>query len=149
MARHIDTQSVAPRLLDGHPPPGFDCGRDPQKRFFCEYAWTDQQERISATHLYFVGGMLAAYCTLSIDALELGSRERPKSIRFKRVGAAKLAQLGVDVHFQRSGLGRVVVADVTNVGRKAWETTGCRYVTVDAKPDLVGGTRSWGSLRTG
>jgi GNAT superfamily N-acetyltransferase len=142
----IAPYQVAPRLLDDAPPRGFDCEREPQNRFFYEYAWPDQQERISATHLYYVDGTLAAYCTLCIDALELGTREREKTIRYKRVGAAKLAQLGVDVHFQGSGLGRLVVSDVTIIARKAWETTGCRYVTVDAKPHLVHWYQSQGFL---
>jgi GNAT superfamily N-acetyltransferase len=129
---------VVPRTLDGPPPLGFDCGQDAQNRFLYDYAWPDQVERISATHLYYVRGLLAAYCTLCLDALELGTRERAKEIRFKRVGALKLAQLGVDVRFQGAGLGALVVSDVTNIARDQWKHAGCRFVTVDARPELVG-----------
>ena len=133
----IDPDEVVPRLLDGPPPLRFDCGRESQNQFLYESAWLDQEERVSATHLYFVRGLLAGYCTLCLEALELGTRERAKTIRYKRIGAVKLAQLGVDLSFQGSGLGHLVVADVTNIARNQWTSTGCRYVVVDAKPDLV------------
>jgi ribosomal protein S18 acetylase RimI-like enzyme len=50
----------------------------------------------------------------------------------------KLAQLGVDQRFQGLGLGREVIADVVALAREAALRVGCRYVSLDAHPDLVG-----------
>src|SRR5687767_13399896 len=102
--------SIVRRMLDAPPPAGFDCGRDAQNRFFYDWAWHDQQEGVSTTYLYYVQGILAAYATICMDSLELGSREKPKSIRHKEIAALKLAQLGVGRRFQGQGLGRMIVA---------------------------------------
>jgi ribosomal protein S18 acetylase RimI-like enzyme len=56
----------------------------------------------------------------------------------------KLAQLGVSVPFQRRGIGRLVVADVISLARTEARQIGCRYVTLDAQPDLVGWYESQG-----
>ncbi|HET7228532.1 MAG TPA: GNAT family N-acetyltransferase [Longimicrobium sp.] len=72
-----------------------------------------------------------------MDALQLGRRERDHSIRYQEVSALKLAQLGVARPFQGMGVGRLVVADVINRARREAEHVGCRYVTLDARPDLV------------
>src|SRR3954454_7346300 len=100
----ISIENVVIRLLDGPPEAGFDCGREDQNVFLYERAWEDQQEKASATYLYHVNGMLAGYATVCMDALPLGKRERGLRIRYKEVGALKLAQLGVDLRFQGRGL---------------------------------------------
>lgn len=124
--------------LAGEPPPGFDCGRETQNRFLYECAWRDQQERVSSTWLYYAKGLFIAYATVCLDAIPLGTREKPRTIRYKYIGALKLAQLGVDRRFHGSGLGTEVVADILDGARQAPVRFTCRYVTVDAQPDLVG-----------
>jgi GNAT superfamily N-acetyltransferase len=133
----LSLDDLAIRRLDGLPPLGFDCSRDAQTSFLYDRAWHDQQERLSTTYLYYVTGILAAYATVCMDALELGTRERLITIRYKMVSALKLAQLGVDRRFQGQGLGKLVVADVIALARDEAEKVGCRYVTLDAQPDLV------------
>lgn len=128
---------VVARLLDGPPEAGFDCGRADQNGFLYERAWEDQQEKVSATYLYHVNGMLAGYATVCMDALPLGTRERSLRIRYKEVGALKLAQLGVDLHFQGRGLGALIVADVIALAREISARVGCRYVTLDAHPEVA------------
>jgi ribosomal protein S18 acetylase RimI-like enzyme len=59
----------------------------------------------------------------------------------------KLAQLGVHRAFQGMGLGRTVVADVVEFARDEASRVGCRYVTLDAQPDLVGWYESLGFER--
>ena len=125
------------RKLDGDLPPGFDCGRESQTRFLYDYAWHDQRQRVSTTYLYQAAGLLAAYATVCMDAISLGSRERPSAIRYQEIGALKLAQLGVDRLFQGRGYGAMAVASVIALAIELSQRAGCRYVTLDAKPDLV------------
>jgi GNAT superfamily N-acetyltransferase len=125
------------RTLDGPPEAGFDCGRDEQNRFLYERAWPDQEAQLSVTYLYYVKGMLAAYATVCMDALPLGRREREAGVVYQDIGALKLAQLGVHRSFHGAGLGRLVVADVIELARDEAIRVGCRYVTLDAQPDLV------------
>jgi GNAT superfamily N-acetyltransferase len=125
------------RKLDGDPPAGFDCGREAQTRFLYDFAWTDQRQRVSTTYLYETHGILAAYTAVCMDAIPLGTRERPSSIRYQEVPALKLAQLGVDQSFHGRGFGTMAVADVVGLALELSQRAGCRYVTLDAKPDLV------------
>lgn len=73
-----------------------------------------------------------------MDALVLGTREKPSALRYKNLAALKLAQLGVDHAFQHRGIGLTVVGDVIMLALDEAQRVGCRYVTLDAQPDLVG-----------
>lgn len=129
---------ITRRRLDDSVLPAFDCGRDEQNRFLHEWAWRDQDEWLSTTHLYFVRGILVAYATVAASSVVLGTREKPQPVRHKSIGALKLLQLGVDRHFQGRGLANVVIADVISLARILSRRAGCRYLTLDAKPDLTG-----------
>jgi GNAT superfamily N-acetyltransferase len=118
--------------------PPFDCGREMQNRFLRERAWHDQQEGVSVTYLYFIAGIAYAYAAVSMDAVLLGTRERPASIPYRNIGALKVLQLAVDYRFQGHGLGAQVLKDVVALGREGSKRYGCRYLTLDAQPDLVG-----------
>lgn len=138
---------VVARRMDGPPAPGFDCGRKEQTAFLYERAYGDQQAGVSVTYLYYVKGILAAYATICMDALPLGPDERDRTVRYQEVGSLKLAQLGVTRSFQRMGVGKLVVADVLDRAKdEAWRV-GCRYVTLDAHPDLVGWYEAQGFKR--
>lgn len=132
-----DPLEVYVRKLDGMPPYGFDCGRHEQNRFLHEFAWEDQTELLSTTYLFYLKGICASYATLFMDSIPLGRHERGLSIRYKSVSALKLGQLGVDSRFQGSGLGKHVVGYAVNVARDESQRVGCRYLTLDAQPDLV------------
>lgn len=132
------SEDLVSRKLDQPLPPPLDCGREMQNRFLRECAWHDQQEMVSATYIYFAVGIPVAYATVSMGAVVLGTRERPKSIPYKMVGAVKLLQLAVDRRFQGQGLGGQILEDVAALAREGSKRFGCRYLTLDAQPDLVG-----------
>lgn len=129
---------LAKHKLDGPPPPDFDCEREAQNRFLLEQAWPDQGQRLSVTYLYRAGGSLAGFMAVCMDAVILGTREKPAAVHYKHIGALKLAQLGVDHAFHGQGLGTLIVFDAVNLALELSQQVGCRYVTVDAQPDLVG-----------
>jgi len=133
----ISIDDTVVRLLGGQPEAGFDCGHDEQNRFLYERAWDDQKERVSTTYLYHVNGMLAGYATVCMDSLPLSTRERALRIRYREVAALKLAQLGVDLRFQGRGLGTLIVAYVVELARELSARVGCRYVTLDAHPEVA------------
>lgn len=135
---------VVVHVLRSLPKAGFDCGREEQTRFLSERAWSDQKAQVSVTYGYYVGGILVAYATVCMDAIRLGKKERESDVRYSEVGAVKLAQLGVAVPFQGEGIGKLVVASVIRLARMVSGHVGCRYVTLDAQPDLVGWYESQG-----
>jgi len=132
--------------LDGPPEGDFDCGRTEQTAFFRERAYHDHMSRLSETYRYYVRGLLAGFATVCKDALQLGRRERDRSITYQKVSAVKLAQLGVALRFQGMGLGRLIVADIINRARRDTAFPG-RYVTVDARPDVAGWYELQGFVR--
>jgi GNAT superfamily N-acetyltransferase len=135
---------VSVHLLDGEPPAGFDCGREMQNDFLYRHAWEDQQAGASVTRLFLLNGMLAGYATVAMDSLVLTRPERDPELRFATVGAMKLAQLGVDLRFAGRGLGTLIVAYAIRLARDLSARVGCRYLTLDAQPDLVGWYTAFG-----
>jgi len=122
--------------LEGPPPGTFDCGREEQNRHLHDQAWQNQQKRLSTTSLLTVHGMPAAFVTVCMDALPLSRQERGTTIPYRWVGSLKLAQLGVDQRFQGAGLGRWAVSLAIQLAYDVGQHVGCRYVTLDAQPDL-------------
>jgi GNAT superfamily N-acetyltransferase len=122
--------------LGGPPPPEFDCGRDDQNAFLRQRAWVEQEALLSTTYLLMAGGNLAAFVTLCMSGISLDRREREPAIRFQEVAAVKLAQLGVDRSFQGRGLGGNLVGFAIDLARSVGVDIACRYVILDAQPDL-------------
>lgn len=116
---------------------GFDCGRAEQNAFLYERAWSDQEAQLSVTYLYYAHGILAAYATVCMDAVPLGPRERDRSVPYQETAACKLAQLAVSLPFQGIGLGKYVVGDIISRAQDEAKRIGCRFLTLDAQPDLV------------
>jgi GNAT superfamily N-acetyltransferase len=128
---------LAKQRLEGPPPHGFDCQREAQNAFLYEWAWSDQRQRLTTTYVYHAAGELVAYTTVCMDAVVLGTREKPAALRYKNLAALKLAQLGVDHTRSGRGLGTLIIYDVVNFALEMSQRVGCRYVTLDAQPDLV------------
>jgi len=122
--------------LDGEPPFGFDCGRAEQNEFLYERAWDDQQEFLSTTYLFLSDDVLAAYATVLMDSLSLSRTERG-GIPYRHVSACKVGQLGVDRRFQARGLGRFSLSYAVALARDVAARIACRYVSLDAQPDLI------------
>lgn len=128
---------LAKHKLEGVPPEGFDCQREAQNSFLYEWAWSDQRQRVTTTYVYRAAGALAGYMAVCMDAVILGTREKPPALRYKNLAALKLAQLGVDHRLSGRGLGTLIIFDAVNLALELSEQVGCRYVTLDAHPDLV------------
>jgi ribosomal protein S18 acetylase RimI-like enzyme len=81
--------------------------------------------------------------TLSMDPIVLLTSENPlSSIRLVRFPAVKVAQLAIHESWQGRGLGRKLVALAAGIASDLRARVGCRYLTVDAKADVVGWYRS-------
>lgn len=133
--------------LEGEPPPGFDCGRNEQNDFLYGLARRYHEADLGLTYLAFIKGIFAGYITVANDSITLGTRERGKGIPHPNVPALKLAQLGVDLRFQGSGLGRALVGIAVSLAVQTRGIAGCRYLTLDAQPDLLRWYESQGFVR--
>jgi len=124
--------------MEGQPEPGFDCGREAQNNFLYGRAWRDQKAGISVTYLLYVSGILAGFFTVMTDKLDLDRGEKLARVFYTQVPAIKIAQLAVDRRFAGRGLGKLLVAAGVHLVREIRTKVGCRVVTLDAQPDLVG-----------
>jgi hypothetical protein len=118
-----------------------------QNQFFHEQAWVDQGQRLSTTYVLEAHAITAGFVTLCMDAIPLSRQERGPSIRYQKVGALKLAQLGIDGRFQGIGLGRWAVGFVVDFANGMSARLACRYITLDAQPELEGWYREQGFRR--
>jgi GNAT superfamily N-acetyltransferase len=134
-----DDDDLNVMILREEPPTGFDCGRPEQNAYLYESARRDTENLASVTHLFFIKGIFAGYITLTSDGLRLASSEKDKGLRYTELPAMKLGQLGVDLRFQGRGFGAFLIGYAVDVARQLSASlgVGCRYVTVDAQPDLV------------
>jgi hypothetical protein len=137
-------EDVDAHVIDGQPPDGFDCGREAQNTFLYTRAWRDAKIGVTVTHLLFIKGMLAAYVTLMMDSIVMGREERPKGITWRVIPALKIAQLAVDRRFAGHRMGRFVVGYVVSLAQQVRTQIGCRMITLDAEPDLLGWYESMG-----
>lgn len=72
-----------------------------------------------------------------MDEIPLAWRELPKDIKFTRLPATKLAQTGVHKDFAKQGLGQLLVSFAIYKAKELSNEIGCRFVTLDAKTDIV------------
>jgi GNAT superfamily N-acetyltransferase len=135
------------RTLDGPPSSGFDCGAADQNDFLYRRAWADACHGISVTHMLYIKGIPAAYVTLLSDRIQLGPKEKPKGVTYQFVPAMKVGQLGVDRRFAGQGIGRYLLGFVVQLAIQFRGVIGCRYVTLDAEPHLMGWYESQGFKR--
>jgi GNAT superfamily N-acetyltransferase len=119
------------------PSDDFACPRHEQTEYFVKHAWADQQQSVSVTYVLRFKGQLVGYVTLTMDEIPLAKLERPEGVGFSRLPAVKLAQMGVHKDFNGSGFGQELVTFAVLTALELREKVGCRYVTLDAKGDLV------------
>lgn len=124
--------------MEGQPSPGFKCSREEQNVFLYERAYDEQVDGFSVTYLAFYKGIHAGFLTVAMDAIALQTKEKPRSdVKLVRLPAMKIVQLAVSESLEGQGLGKALVALGVGIALEVRRQVGCRYVTVDAKPDLV------------
>ena len=135
--------SSPPQELEFRPigpaaPRGFDCGRAEQNEFIHDLACTYHEIGAAFTYLACYGGECVGFITLTLDSIELYMNERPKEVQIPRLPALKIAQLGVDLGSRGRGVAKELVAFALFLARQVRGQISCVYLSVDAKPDVVG-----------
>lgn len=141
MAEPIEFPEIFP--LESAPPYDFRCRRDEQNAFLHARAWPEQQDGFSVTYLAHLHGVAVGFMTVAMDSIPLQTREKPRSdIKFVEFPAVKIVQLAVHERWEGRGIGRAIVALGAALALRLSHQIGCRYLTVDAKPDVVDWYRS-------
>lgn len=133
-----DWEQIELFALEAAPPPDFRCTRDDQNAFLHDRAWPEQQLGLSVTYLAHWFGIVVAFMTVCMDAIPLQTREKPsKNLMLVRFPAIKIAQLATRDSWEGRGIGKHLVALGAGIGLELRQRLGCRYLTVDARPNLV------------
>ena len=119
------------------------------RKFLIEDALNNQGIFISKTYLLFDKEnfnqhkqdisklMLLGYVTITADSINLDSslKEmfREKGVNYKSLPAMKIGRLCVDKRFERSGLGRMLIAFCIKQACALNNEYACRFITLDAK----------------
>jgi len=119
----------------------FNSHSDELNEFLKKDAMGDHKNRVSRTYLCCWKKNIVGYVTLLTDTLELHAVSESDGIDgyfYQKYPAIKIARLAVDVKFERKGVGRFIL--LTSIGKaiKISDEIGCRYITVDSKPDSIG-----------
>jgi GNAT superfamily N-acetyltransferase len=137
-----ETEVVLVRLSSAYDLASFDCGDQDLNEFLVDDALEYQKLFLANTTLMLAQGRVAAYFSLSSDAIQLSRDEKDVGgigTPFSSFPALKIARLATDTKFQGLGYGRMALEFCIGLARHfndehRHDGVGCRFVTVDAYP---------------
>lgn len=104
-------------------------------------ALKDQENMASRTYLCCWKKIIAGYITLVADTLEVEAVDKSDKINgylYRKYPAIKIARLAVDRTFEKRGIGRFMLLAAIGKAIAVSNEIGCRYITVDSKPESTG-----------
>lgn len=104
-------------------------------------ALVDQEWMVSKTYLCCWKKSIAGYITLVTDTLEVkvvDEKDGIKGYPYHKYPCVRIARLAVDKTFERRGIGRFLMLAAIGMAIDVSSKIGCRYITVDSKPESVG-----------
>jgi GNAT superfamily N-acetyltransferase len=104
-------------------------------------ALLDQEWMVSKTYLCCWKKSIAGYITLVTDTLEVKVIDEDDGIKgypYHKYPCVRIARLAVDKIFERKGIGRFLMLAAIGLALDVSGLIGCRYITVDSKPESIG-----------
>lgn len=118
----------------------FSCTNDDLNEFFKKDSLINQEELISKTYVCYYQEHLVGYFTITTDTLQVRSVDDADCVDdypYSRYPAVKLARLATDKKYQRMGIGTYMLFGAVGLAIDIAAIAGCRYITVDSKPESV------------
>jgi len=119
----------------------FTCIEPELNNFLKEDSKIYQKTHMAITYLVHYEGNVAGYFTLVNDNIfyeHVEEDDRPSFFIHKRYPAIKIARLATSQKYERRGIGEIMLKVVIKLALNISEISGCRILTVDAKPKAVG-----------
>ncbi|MDO9516777.1 MAG: GNAT family N-acetyltransferase [Methanosarcinaceae archaeon] len=101
----------------------------------------DQKNLITKTYLSFSNEVIIGYFSMLADTIQVQAIDGNDGIDgypYKKYPCIKIARLAVDKRFERKGVGQISLLAAIGLALSVTEIIGCRYLTVDSKPESVG-----------
>jgi len=121
----------------------FSCSEKQLNAFLIEDALNDQKNLYSITRVVKYEGRVVGFFTLIADNINISSFEKIPSkdtyadYHYAKLPAVKIARLATDEHYERLGIGRIMLTQIFHLVDQISSIAGCRIITVDAKRDAV------------
>jgi predicted N-acetyltransferase YhbS len=152
MANQSSAERLIVQLTDFCKVEDFDCGDPARNNWLCRRAFSNQQSDDTVTYVALEeDGHVRGFYALAVGSIIHGQlsaamrRNAPNP-----VSCVLLAQLAVDVPYQRKGLGRDLVLHAMGQAVKISGLAGCRLFAVHpdpSKPELIGYYNHYGFKR--
>ncbi|WP_321430369.1 GNAT family N-acetyltransferase [uncultured Methanolobus sp.] len=118
----------------------FCCTNDDLNDFLKNDSLKNQDDLISKTYLCYYQEHLAGYFTLTTDTLRVKYVDDSDCVNdfiYPQYPAIKLARLATDMRYQKRGIGTYMLLGAVGLAIEVSSITGCRYITVDSKPESL------------
>ena len=137
----IQDSDLSIRLLsDRNELVSFSCTNSDLNDFLKNDSLRNQGDLISKTYLCYYENHLVGYFTITTDTLQVKSIELSDcadDFPYPKYPAVKLARLATDQMYQRRGIGTYMLLGAVGLAIEVASLAGCRYITVDSKPESV------------
>jgi len=108
--------------------------------FLINDALDDQDEMISRTYLCCLNKSITGFFTIVADTIEVQAIDEADGIDgypYHKYSSIKIARLAVGKTCKRQGFGRFLVLAAIGLALSVSGIIGCRYLTVDFKPESI------------
>ncbi|WFN35027.1 GNAT family N-acetyltransferase [Methanogenium sp. S4BF] len=125
----------------------FECTEPELSDFLKENAKNYQKTHMAITYPVHYEGNVAGYFTLVNDNIfheHVEEDDRPPFFIHTRYPAIKIARLATSQKYEGRGIGESMLKVVIKLALNISEISGCRILTVDAKPKAVGFYEKYG-----
>ncbi|MFA4936001.1 MAG: GNAT family N-acetyltransferase [Candidatus Methanoperedens sp.] len=137
---HYNELKIEP-LTERHELIFFDSNNLELNDFLKNDALGDQENMTSRTYLCFWDKSIVGYLTLVADTLEVEGVDKSDKIDgypYRKYPAIKIARLAVNRRLEKRGVGRYILLAAVGKAISVSNDIGCRYITVDSKPESTG-----------
>lgn len=121
----------------------FSCSEKQLNAFLREDALNDQANLYSITRIVKYNEKVVGFFTLIADNINIASLDKNQiediyaDYHYAKLPAVKIARLATDEHYERLGIGRIMLIQIFHLVDQISFIAGCRVITVDAKRDAV------------
>ncbi len=113
----------------------FNCGEPDYNDYLRDgTAYRDEAAGVARVYLAMYEDKPIGYFAVLNDAIQLETKERPKTIAYSSVPALKIGRLATSLEVQGQGIGKYLVQVVVGLAIAQSKVVGCRFVTLDALP---------------
>ena len=113
----------------------FCCGDADLDEFLKDEAMEYHRLCLAKTYLCRRGRDIVGFFSVAMDSIKEEKLE--ETFKIRNIPAFKIARLAVDVKYQKSGIGRILLTTILAEAQKMSEVIGCRLVTVDSKRESI------------